>query len=83
MVWSNIFSHGASNSRGCAVLLPSGNGYEIIKSIADGKDRYIIMDIKNEEDVVFTLVYIYCPTSSHKELQINTLNEIMAQIDNF
>ena len=56
-----IFSHGRSQSRGLAVLIPKTPSWDIKDIIADSNGRYIILKICNDNEC-YILVNVYAPT---------------------
>ena len=56
-----IFSHGTSNSRGVAILLPNNLDYVIQKEINDSNGRYLILDTLIDNTRLI-LVNVYAPT---------------------
>ena len=60
-----IHSIGTSNSRGVSIFIHEKLNAEIINSTIDEEGRYIIMNVKINEDV-YCLVNIYAPNDKHK-----------------
>lgn len=69
-VWSNewgskiYFSHGTSNSKGCAILFGKKMDYTVHKIEKDDKGRYLqlFLDINNNN---FIFTNVYAPTKDH------------------
>ena len=87
-LWKNewgsniIFSHGASNSRGVAILFPRHIDYTIVNSILHEHGRYIILEL----EIIGTqicLLNLYAPTMDSEKEQINLIDEIMAIMESY
>ena len=67
--WSGeiFFSHGTSNSKGVAILIPSKLGLEvkISKSFHDQEGHILLLDCTIEENN-FVFINIYAPTKDKK-----------------
>ena len=81
--WSGeiFFSHGTSNSKGVAILIPSKLGLEvkISKSFHDQEGRILLLDCTIEENN-FVFINIYAPTKDKKIEQdtfFENLNELI------
>jgi exonuclease III len=86
--WTNnwegdvIFSHGTSNSKGTAILLPKDTQYleEDIHRDIDG--RYIVMVITINQTKL-CLVNVYAPTGENSEEKIEWLNKLQEILDEY
>jgi len=70
-----VFSHGSSNSKGVAILLPKQADYTILNKEVDNDGRFIIIEIKYENEI-YVLINIYAPTQNHENEQIHVINKI-------
>ena len=70
-----IFSHGSSQSRGVAVLIPKTLSWDIKDIITDSNGRYIILKICNDNEC-YVLVNVYAPTQKSELEQINFISEL-------
>ena len=60
-----IFSHGASNSRGVAILFPNTD-YELLYTSSDIHGRYLMIRLKIHE-IEYIIVNVYAPTRDHRK----------------
>lgn len=77
-----IFAHGRSNSRGVSILLKQGTKPEILHSIIDPNGRFILIQLKRDNEEI-TLLNVYAPTQSEADNQltfINSIHEMLGQL---
>ena len=71
------FSHGTSQSRGVAILIPD-DIYQNLTIVSETKDtdgRLLHIDF-TYEDMTITLINVYAPTKDHQDHQITFLTEL-------
>ncbi len=76
-----LFSHGSSNARGVAILLPPNLQYDIKNIRSDQDGRLVLVDIELEGRSL-TLCNIYAPTKDKPQLQkqfLINLREILVE----
>lgn len=66
------FSHGTSQSKGVAILVPQYINFKLKQSVNDNKGRILLLDC-DINDEHFTLVNFYAPTKDNVEEQRKTL----------
>ncbi len=77
-----LFSHGESNSRGVAILIPLCMEYEILEQVKDDNGRFLLLKLKTEE-LEYVIGNIYSPTRDHKKDQLNFIRYVKEQICQF
>ena len=70
-----LFSNGSSSSAGVAILFQEKFNCQILKSTIGDEGRYIIVDIKHEEEI-YTLVNIYAPNIDTPEFFQQILHKL-------
>ena len=58
-----FYSHGVSNSRGVAILMPNNLDFVVQQEISDKNGRFILLDILID-DIRLILVNVYAPTKT-------------------
>jgi exonuclease III len=76
------FSHGSSNSKGVAILIPHNIQYDIEDKITDEDGRILILKIKLN-NTAYIICNIYAPTLDHKVEQINFSKRIQNKLFQF
>ncbi len=69
-----IFSHGTSNIRGTAILIPKNTEYQISDKYIDTEGRLIILKLKIEQNH-FVIANMYAPTRDHKNMMIQNIEK--------
>ncbi len=64
-----LFSHGTSNSRGTAILMPNQMNYDILEETKDSNGRFIGIKVKINDDE-YCIFNAYAPTLDKKNEQI-------------
>ena len=79
--WSGdvYFSHGTSNSRGVAILIPKGINILIHNVTRDNSGRYIILDATIDDNQM-TLINIYAPTRDNINDQLQFIQELQTSL---
>lgn len=72
---SIIYSHGESNARGVAILIPRNSSFKLLHQTCDNQGRFIILQAE-KEGYKFVLGNIYAPTQDHPQEQIQMINNI-------
>lgn len=72
---SIIYSHGESNARGVAILIPRNSCFNIVHQTCDNQGRFIILHVEREGHS-FVLGNIYAPTQDHPQEQIQMINNL-------
>ena len=73
---SNIlFSHGKSNCRGVAILLPKDTELNVVNVISSPTGRYIAMEISLENES-FLFLNVYAPTRDHPNEQVTFMEDL-------
>jgi len=75
-----LMSHGTSNSRGVAMLLPQNYDFIIDKYCTDDNGRTIALSL-SLEDTEYCLINVYAPTSDHEADQVEFLKSIRINIE--
>ncbi len=75
-----IFSHGAYNSKGVAILIPQNSDPIIEKTLRDDHGRYLAVKISINENI-FTIINLYAPTKDKTKEQISFFNSLLPLID--
>ena len=70
-----LFSHGESNSRGCAILFNPSLNVEVVKTTSDINGRYILCDTKIMQKEV-TLVCLYAPNNDDPAYFVNVFEKL-------
>lgn len=76
-----IFSHGTSNSKGVAILLPINFNFTIENSKINNDGRKIVMNITHEEND-YCLINIYAPTQDLENDQFQFFQDLNVDIEN-
>ena len=78
--WGNkiLFSHGASNSRGVAILFPSFD-WELLDTSSDSAGRYLMIRVR-VEDIEYVIINIYAPTRDNRKEQLNYISYVRNQL---
>ena len=78
---SEIFmSHGSSNSRGVAILLPLNYTFNILNIISSNDGRKIVMNIELD-GTQYCLINVYAPTQDMEKEQLLFLNDLSNNIE--
>ena len=75
-----IMSHGTSNSRGVAILLPINYNFEIQNSTVSTDGRKITLNILCDE-IEYCLINVYAPTQDLENEQIQFINYLRLDIE--
>ncbi len=76
------FSHGTSNSRGVATIVPPNVDYTILEKYSDNNGRFLPVKCKCEE-TIYIIINCYAPRQQYKKDQIDFINFIKPHIYNF
>ena len=78
---SEIFnSHGSSNSRGVAILLPLNYTFNIINTTTSSDGRKIVMNIELD-GTEYCLMNVYAPTQDMEKDQLLFINDLVNNIE--
>ncbi len=77
-----VFSHGTSNSHGVAILFPPTLDYNILEKQSDNDGCFLLLKCKFGE-AIYIIVNCYAPRQQYKNDQINFINFIKKEINNF
>ncbi len=78
---SDIFySHGATDSRGVAILVPSQLDVTVTQQLRDDRGRYILLDCSIDGSR-FILVNVYAPTKNHLQEQCTFLSNLRETLE--
>lgn len=83
--WGNnniIFSHGETNSRGVAILIANDIEHKITKCLTDNNGRYIVLDLEIG-GASCTIINLYAPMQYFERNQIQVINELHENLQNF
>ena len=75
-----IFSNGTSSSRGVAILFTKDIEFVIEKEFIDPNGRYIIIDIKIENETL-TVINLYSPTRNFENDQIEVFLSLIQNLN--
>ena len=69
--WNNniFFSHGTSNSTGCAIAFSDNFSYKILKESKDDNSRFLILETEINDEI-FLLVNFYNANSETDQLSL-------------
>jgi exonuclease III len=81
--YSFYFTHGLTNSKGALIMLKKDLNLTLIKTVMDKCGRYIIMDVKGDDSLTYTLINCYMPTKNYEKEQIKILTEIYQHLLDF
>ena len=75
---TSLHSFGTSQSRGVSILIKNNFQHEIIDSFSDNEGRFIIVNIKIQDNV-YTICNIYAPNNNHARNSFfkNVSNKLM------
>lgn len=62
-----VFSHGASNSKGCLIMINKNFDCNIVAVKTDFKGRFIILQLEIQ-DTLFVLINVYLPNTEKEQL---------------
>ena len=69
------FSHGTSNSRGVATMIPKDMNVKVNNIRRDSNGRFLILEVLIE-DACYVLVNTYAPTKDKVNQQLNFIDEL-------
>lgn len=74
-----IFSHGESNARGVAILIPRDSNFVVNQEVRNNNGRLLIIKASRDEQCV-VLGNIYAPTQDHPQEQSELINLIKDEL---
>ena len=77
-----VFSHGESNARGVAILIPNNLDIKINQVKKDNDGRLIVLDCTISDDR-YIIVNIYAPTIDKKQEQVNFINSVLDMLQSY
>ena len=75
-----IMSHGTSNSKGVAILLPIKHDFDIESYNCDNEGRSVTLFIKHEQNE-YCFINVYAPTQDHENDQLKFLDKLQTEIE--
>ncbi len=76
------FSHGTSNSKGVATLIPKELDIHVKQVLKDQEGRFLILEIV-WENVCYVIVNVYAPTKDKPKLQHEFISNLSTNIEDF